>query len=76
VNAGPLADRTVVVTGGTKGIGAAVVRLAKEQGARVAVLDLVSAPDCYIECDVASALSRCVPLSAKYGSRAVLSACW
>lgn len=59
MNAGPLADRTVVVTGGAKGIGAAVVRLAQEQGACVAVLDLVAAPDadCFIECDVASAHS-------------------
>lgn len=59
MSTGLLANRTVVVTGGAQGIGAAVVRLAQEQGARVAVLDLVPAPDadCYIECDVASARS-------------------
>lgn len=59
MNAGPLADRTVVATGGARGIGAIVVRLAQQQGACVAVLGLVPAPDAdyYIECDVASAYS-------------------
>lgn len=57
MSAAPLANRTMVVTGGAQGIGAAVVRLARRQGARVAALDLVPAPDadCYVECDVASA---------------------
>lgn len=59
MSAGPLANRTVVVTGGARGIGAAVARLAQQQGAHVAVLDLVPAPeaDCHIECDVASGRS-------------------
>lgn len=59
MSAGPLADRTMVVTGGAQGIGAAVVRLAQQQGAQVVALDLVPAPeaDCYIECDVASGRS-------------------
>ncbi|WP_160148794.1 SDR family NAD(P)-dependent oxidoreductase [Amycolatopsis alkalitolerans] len=49
-----LAGRTMVVTGGSRGIGEAVVRLAREAGARVAVLDLTpsSAGDCFVECDV------------------------
>jgi NAD(P)-dependent dehydrogenase (short-subunit alcohol dehydrogenase family) len=52
-----LAERTVVVTGGSRGIGAAVVRLARQQGARVAVLDLAPTvdADCCVQCDVASA---------------------
>lgn len=55
----PLAGQTVVVTGGAQGIGAAVVRSARQQGARVAALDLVPAAgaDLYVECDVASARS-------------------
>jgi NAD(P)-dependent dehydrogenase (short-subunit alcohol dehydrogenase family) len=49
----------MVVTGGAQGIGAAVARLARQQGAHVAVLDLAPAPDAdrYVECDVASARS-------------------
>src|SRR5689334_1374480 len=35
-----LADEVVVVTGGAQGIGAAIVAVAVEQGARVAVIDL------------------------------------
>lgn len=56
---GSLAGRTVVVTGGAQGIGAAVVRLARQEGARVAVLDLAPAMDAdhYVESDVASARS-------------------
>jgi NAD(P)-dependent dehydrogenase (short-subunit alcohol dehydrogenase family) len=52
-----LAGRTMVVTGGARGIGEAVVRLAREMGAHVAVLDLAPAAfaDCSVECDVTSA---------------------
>lgn len=51
-----LAGRTIAVTGGSRGIGAAVVRLARQQGAMVAVLDLdlTTDADCYVECDVTS----------------------
>jgi NAD(P)-dependent dehydrogenase (short-subunit alcohol dehydrogenase family) len=52
-----LSGRTMVVTGGARGIGAAVVRMARERGARVAVLDVESVPadlevDCFARCDV------------------------
>lgn len=52
-----LAGRTMVVTGGARGIGEAVVRLAREMGARTAALDLAPAAfaDCSVECDVTSA---------------------
>jgi NAD(P)-dependent dehydrogenase (short-subunit alcohol dehydrogenase family) len=39
-----LADKTVLITGGAQGIGAAAVRLFALQGARVAFLDLAEAP--------------------------------
>ena len=50
----------MVVTGGGRGIGAAVVRMARGRGARVAVLDVQAAPgdlevDCYARCDVSRA---------------------
>lgn len=50
----------MVVTGGARGIGAAVVRMARGRGARVAVLDVQAAPgdlevDCYARCDVSRA---------------------
>jgi NAD(P)-dependent dehydrogenase (short-subunit alcohol dehydrogenase family) len=56
----PLAGRTVLVTGGAQGIGAAVVRMARGRGARVAVLDVQPAPedlevDCFAHCDVSRA---------------------
>jgi NAD(P)-dependent dehydrogenase (short-subunit alcohol dehydrogenase family) len=35
-----LKDKTAVVTGGAKGIGAATAKLLREAGARVEVLDL------------------------------------
>ncbi|HVV23752.1 MAG TPA: SDR family NAD(P)-dependent oxidoreductase [Pseudonocardiaceae bacterium] len=54
-----LTGRTVAVTGGARGIGDAVVRLARELGARVAVLDLAptTAADHCVECDVSSTAS-------------------
>jgi NAD(P)-dependent dehydrogenase (short-subunit alcohol dehydrogenase family) len=39
-----LANKTVLITGGAQGIGAAAVRLFSQQGARVAFLDLAEAP--------------------------------
>jgi NAD(P)-dependent dehydrogenase (short-subunit alcohol dehydrogenase family) len=41
---GPLAGRTVAVTGGASGIGAAIVQLFAQAGARGAVLDVASPP--------------------------------
>lgn len=39
-----LANKTVLITGGAQGIGAAAVRLFAQQGSRVAFLDLAEAP--------------------------------
>lgn len=49
-----LSGKTAVVTGGSRGIGAAIVRLARRCGARVAVLDLEPADDAdlSVRCDV------------------------
>jgi len=49
-----LSGRTAVVTGGARGIGAAVVRQLRDLGARVAVLDLeqTEGADHSVRCDV------------------------
>ena len=41
----PLADKSVLVTGGARGIGGAVVQMALRCGARVAVCDIAPRPD-------------------------------
>jgi NAD(P)-dependent dehydrogenase (short-subunit alcohol dehydrogenase family) len=50
---GRLEDKVAVVTGGASGIGAAVATRFRQEGARVAVLDL--APGADLECDVTDA---------------------
>ncbi|NKQ52296.1 SDR family oxidoreductase [Amycolatopsis sp. K13G38] len=49
-----LSGRTAVVTGGSSGIGEAIVRHARQRGARVAALDLepTSGADLFVACDV------------------------
>ena len=39
--AGPLAGRVAIVTGGSRGLGEAYVRMLVEEGARVVVADLL-----------------------------------
>ena len=55
-------DRVAVVTGGARGLGAAVVKRLKIAGARVAILDRSLAPDMtvndhFIACDIADAVA-------------------
>lgn len=53
---GPLAGEVVVVTGGARGIGEAIVALAREQGAEVGVIDLEDVPgDHAVVADVSDA---------------------
>jgi NAD(P)-dependent dehydrogenase (short-subunit alcohol dehydrogenase family) len=53
-----LRDKTAVVTGGAKGIGAATVKLFREAGARVEVLDLETGCDVTDESAVKAAYAR------------------
>jgi NAD(P)-dependent dehydrogenase (short-subunit alcohol dehydrogenase family) len=53
-----LQDKTAVVTGGAKGIGAATVELLKQAGARVEVLDLETGCDVTDEVQVGNAFAR------------------
>ena len=53
-----LQDRTAVVTGGAKGIGAATAKLFREAGARVEVLDIETGCDVTDEQAVAAAYAR------------------
>jgi NAD(P)-dependent dehydrogenase (short-subunit alcohol dehydrogenase family) len=53
-----LQDKTAVVTGGAKGIGAATVALLKQAGARVEVLDLETGCDVTDEAQVSNAFAR------------------
>lgn len=52
-----LKDRTAVVTGGAKGIGAATAKLLREAGARVEVLDLSTGCDVTDEAEVKNAFA-------------------
>ena len=53
-----LQDKTAVVTGGAKGIGAATVELLKQAGARVEVLDIETGCDVTDEAQVSHAFAR------------------
>jgi NAD(P)-dependent dehydrogenase (short-subunit alcohol dehydrogenase family) len=53
-----LEDKTAVVTGGAKGIGAATAKLLREAGARVEVLDISTGCDVTEEAQVSAAFSR------------------
>ena len=53
-----LKDKTAVVTGGAKGIGAATAKLLREAGARVEVLDISTGCDVTDEAQVSAAFSR------------------
>ena len=53
-----LQDKTAVVTGGAKGIGAATVELLKQAGARVEVLDIETGCDVTDEAQVGNAFAR------------------
>ena len=53
-----LQDKSAVVTGGAKGIGAATVALLKQAGARVEVLDLETGCDVTDEAQVSNAFAR------------------
>jgi len=53
-----LRNKTAVVTGGAKGIGAATAKLLREAGARVEVLDVSTGCDVTDEAQVSGALSR------------------
>jgi NAD(P)-dependent dehydrogenase (short-subunit alcohol dehydrogenase family) len=53
-----LKDKTAVVTGGAKGIGAATAKLLREAGARVEVLDISTGCDVTDEAQVSAAFAR------------------
>ena len=73
-----LADKIAVVTGGSRGIGAAVAAQLGEAGARVAILDLDAGPargNLFVACDVAdeaSVTAAFAAIDAKLGAADIL----